>query len=188
MPRRLAAHGPRGRGGAARGAEALHVTLDLDGPPGRAPARDRLRARARAGACASTGCRVRSLAAWRARAVLVFLPDELRAVKGPPAARRRALDRVLEAAVAGLRRGPGRLPGARWPSATRCCGGSARAPASEASLPAWEAPMAALGARVAAARRAGVAALAGPFAALARGAGRRRRRAGWRLETVAAAR
>jgi DNA replication and repair protein RecF len=33
--------------------------------------------------------------------VLVFLPEELRAVKGPPAARRRHLDRLLEASVPG---------------------------------------------------------------------------------------
>ena len=81
-----------------RGAQALHVSLDLEGPPGRAVREIGFAARPAAGACASTASRRRSLAAWRARAVLVFLPDELRAVKGPPAARRRALDRVLEAA------------------------------------------------------------------------------------------
>jgi len=43
-----------------------------------------------------------SLAQWRADgSVLVFLPEELRAVKGPPAARRRHLDRLLEAASPG---------------------------------------------------------------------------------------
>lgn len=35
-------------------------------------------------------------------AVLVFLPEELRSVKGPPAARRRAIDRLLEGANPGF--------------------------------------------------------------------------------------
>ena len=98
-----------------RGAEALHVTLELDGPTGMhrreigfAPGRGR---RLRL-----DGEPVRSLASWRARAVLVFLPDELRAVKGPPAARRRALDRVLEAADPGVRRGRGGLSGGAGPA------------------------------------------------------------------------
>jgi DNA replication and repair protein RecF len=144
-----------------RGAEALHVTLDLDGPGGLhrreigfAPGRGR---RLRV-----DGEPVRSLAAWRARAVLVFLPDELRAVKGPPAARRRALDRVLEAASPGFADdlvGYQRALAQRNALLRRVRAGAA----SEVSLPAWEAPMAARGARVAAARRAGVAALAEPF-------------------------
>ena len=106
----------------------------------------------------------RSLAAWRARAVLVFLPDELRAVKGPPAARRRALDRVLEAASPAFADDLSGLQGAlaqRNALLRRIRAGAA----SEATLPAWEAPIARLGARVGAARRAGAAALAGPFAA-----------------------
>jgi DNA replication and repair protein RecF len=145
-----------------RGAEALHVTLDLDGPPGShrreigfAPGRGR---RLRL-----DGDPVRTLASWRARAVLVFLPDELRAVKGPPAARRRALDRVLEAAAPGFAED---LSGYQHALAQRnALLRRVRAGlASEASLPAWEAPMAELGARVARARREGVAALAAPFA------------------------
>jgi DNA replication and repair protein RecF len=145
-----------------RGAEALHVTLDLEGPPGRAireigyePGRGR---RLRV-----DGEPVRSLAAWRARAVLVFLPDELRAVKGPPAARRRALDRVLEASAPGFADDLAGLQAAvaqRNALLRRIRSGAA----SEATLPAWEASIARLGARVAAARRAGVASLAGPFA------------------------
>jgi DNA replication and repair protein RecF len=144
-----------------RGAEALHVALDLDGPPGRhlreigyAPGRGR---RLRLDGEAAP-----SLSAWRARAVLVFLPDELRAVKGPPAARRRALDRVLEAAAPGFAEdlaAYGEALAQRNALLRRIRAGAA----SEASLPAWEAPMAARGARVAAARRAGAAALAGPF-------------------------
>jgi DNA replication and repair protein RecF len=145
-----------------RGAQALHVALELDGPGGRhrreigfAPGRGR---RLR-----QDGEPVRSLGAWRARAVLVFLPDELRAVKGPPAARRRALDRVLEASVAGFAEDLAAYQEAlaqRNALLRRVRAGQA----SEASLPAWEAPMAAHGARVAAARRAGAGALAGPFA------------------------
>ena len=144
-----------------RGAEAFHVALDLDGPPG--PRRREI------GFAPGRGRRlrlddepVRSLAAWRARAVLVFLPDELRAVKGPPAARRRALDRILEAADPGFADDAaayGEALAQRNALLRRVRSGAA----SEASLPAWEAPMAARGARVAAARRAGVAALAQPF-------------------------
>ena len=145
-----------------RGAQALHVTLDLDGPGGRVvreigfePGRGR---RLRL-----DGEPARSLAAWRARAVLVFLPDELRAVKGPPAARRRALDRVLEAASPAFADDLSGLQSAlaqRNALLRRIRAGAA----SEATLAAWEAPIARLGARVGAARRAGAAALAGPFA------------------------
>lgn len=144
------------------GADALHVTLDLEGPSGLH--------RREIGFAAGRGRRlrldgepVRSLGGWRARAVLVFLPDELRAVKGPPAARRRALDRVLEASVPGFAED---LVGYQQALAQRNAllrrvrsGG-----ASETSLPVWEAPMAQFGARVASARRAGVEALAAPFA------------------------
>lgn len=145
-----------------RGAPALHVTLELDGPPGLqrreigfAPGAGRRLRR--------DGAAVRSLGDWRARAVLVFLPDELRAVKGPPAARRRALDRVLEAASPAFAddlAGMGRALAQRNALLRRVRAGAA----TERSLPAWEAQIAALGARVAAARRAGVAALAAPFA------------------------
>ncbi len=49
------------------------------------------------------GAPVRQLAQWRRpSSVLVFMPEELRAVKGPPAARRRGLDRLLEAMVPGF--------------------------------------------------------------------------------------
>ena len=144
------------RGGAPRGAEALHVTLDLDGPPG--PHRREIGfAPGRGRRLRLDGEPVRSLAAWRARAVLVFLPDELRAVKGPPAA-----------PPARPRPRPGgRRPGLRRrrspPTSEALAQRNAllrrirAGAASEASLPAWEAPMAARGARVAAARRAGVA-------------------------------
>ena len=144
-----------------RGAEALHVALDLEGPQG-AHRREIGFAPGRGRRLRLDGEPVRALAAWRARAVLVFLPDELRAVKGPPAARRRALDRTLEAASVGFAEDAAAYQEAlaqRNALLRRIRAGGA----SEASLPAWEAPMAARGARVAAARRAGAAALAGPF-------------------------
>ena len=144
-----------------RGAPAFHVSLDLDGPPG--PHRREIGFAAGAGRrLRLDGQPARSLGEWRARAVLVFLPDELRAVKGPPAARRRALDRVLEAASPGFAEdlvGYQRALAQRNALLRRVRAGTA----SEGSLPAWEAQMAALGGRVAAARRSGVAALAGPF-------------------------
>lgn len=145
-----------------RGADALHVTLDLDGPGGLH--------RRELGFAPGRGRRlriddepVRALGAWRARAVLVFLPDELRAVKGPPAARRRALDRVLEAGEAGF---AADLAGYQHALAQRnaLLRRVRTGQAGEGSLPAWEAAMAELGARVAAARRAGVEALRGSFA------------------------
>jgi DNA replication and repair protein RecF len=84
-----------------RGAAALHVTLDLEVSGavrrreiGFAPGLPRRLRR--------DGEPIRALAEWREPgAVLVFLPEELRAVKGPPAARRRHLDRLLEASVPG---------------------------------------------------------------------------------------
>ena len=83
------------------GAEALHVSLTLSGPGG-----DQVR---EIGFQAGIGRRlrrdglpVRALGEWRVPgAVLVFLPEELRSVKGPPAARRRAIDRLLEGAEPG---------------------------------------------------------------------------------------
>jgi DNA replication and repair protein RecF len=146
-----------------RGAPALHVTLDLAGPGG-AHRREIGFAPGRGRRLRIDEALVRALGDWRARAVLVFLPDELRAVKGPPAARRRALDRVLEASVPGFADDLAAYQHAlaqRNALLRRVRAGQA----TQASLPAWEAPMAETGARVAAARRAGVAALAGPFAA-----------------------
>ncbi len=83
------------------GAEALHVSLTLAGPDGEQQREigfqpgvgRRLR---------RDGLPVRALGDWRVPgAVLVFLPEELRSVKGPPAARRRAVDRLLEGAEPG---------------------------------------------------------------------------------------
>ncbi len=84
-----------------QGAEALHVSMRLSGPEGEQQREigfqpgigRRLR---------RDGRPVRALGEWRVPgAVLVFLPEELRSVKGPPAARRRAIDRLLEGATPG---------------------------------------------------------------------------------------
>ncbi|MEQ9335865.1 MAG: DNA replication and repair protein RecF [Miltoncostaeaceae bacterium] len=145
------------------GAEALHVAIELDGPAGRrrreigfAPGRGR---RLRL-----DGEPVRVLADWRARVVLVFMPEELRAEKGPPAARRRALDRVLAAAepgYAGELAGYQRALAQRNALLRRVRSGEAQV----AGIEPWERQMAETGAVVALARAAGVDALAGPFAA-----------------------
>lgn len=147
----------------ARGADALHVTLDLDGPSG-AHRREIGFAAGRGRRLRLDGDPVRTLAQWRARAVLVFLPDELRAVKGPPAARRRALDRVLEAGEPGFAEdlnGYQHALAQRNALLRRVRAGMA----SPASLGVWETQMAQLGARVARARRAGLTALSEPFTA-----------------------
>ncbi|MDH3724697.1 MAG: DNA replication and repair protein RecF [Thermoleophilia bacterium] len=86
-----------------RGAEAARVEVSLDGPGGRreraigyAPLRGRR--------MSIDDAPVRALGEWAVPgAVLVFIPDELRIVKGPPAARRRHLDRLLEASRSGYR-------------------------------------------------------------------------------------
>lgn len=144
------------------GAEALHVSLDLDGPPG-VRRRELGFAAGRGRRLRLDGEPVRSLGDWRARVVLVFMPEELRAVKGPPAARRRALDRVLEAAEPGY---AGTLAGYQRALAQRNAL-LRRIRAGEAGLSGmapWEHQLGELGAGVALARRRGVAALAQPFA------------------------
>ncbi|MCU0306775.1 MAG: DNA replication and repair protein RecF [Thermoleophilia bacterium] len=148
-----------------RGAGALHVRLDLAGPDGERR-RDIGYQPGLGRRLALDGEPVRSLGAWRARgAVLVFLPDELRAVKGPPAARRRHLDRLLEAAAPGY---ADDLAGYQAALAQRnALLRRVRAGVTGADgLPPWEARLAALGARLARDRRAALTALAGPFARL----------------------
>lgn len=145
------------------GAEALWVGLDIghgDGAErreiGYAPGRPRRLRRA--------GEPVRSLGEWRLPgALLVFLPDELRSVKGPPAARRRALDRLLEAAEDGY---AASLSGYQEALAQRNAL-LRRVRAGDAGvdgLSPWESRLAQLGAAVAAARRRATSALAPLFA------------------------
>lgn len=146
-----------------RGAEALRVAVELDGPAGRH--------RREIGYAPGLGRRlvldgepVRALGAWRARgALLVFIPEELRAVKGPPAARRRHLDRLLEAAEPGYAEALGEYQAAlaqRNALLRRVRAGVT----GEAGLAPWEARMAAAGALVAAGRRGAVDRLRAPFA------------------------
>ena len=110
------------------------------------------------------GVGVRQLLSWRRpSAVLVFVPEELRAVKGPPAARRRSIDRLLEATVTGF---IDELAGYQEALSQRnALLRRARAGAADVrtAFP-WEASMAARGARVAIARRTTIASLAPRYA------------------------
>ena len=158
------------------GAEALHIVADIDGPGG-SQVREigfqpglgrRLR---------RDGEAVRSLGPWRLPgAVLVFLPEELRSVKGPPAARRRALDRLIEGADSGYSETlSGYLTAVAQRNALlrRVRAGTA----APGGLMPWDRTCVELGTRVARARVAAVAALTTPFAewlqALGSGAGGR---------------
>lgn len=145
------------------GAGAVRVSLACDGPQG-----SRVRA---IGLAPGTGRKlwlddvpVRSLGEWRARgAVLVFLPEELRAVKGPPAARRRHLDRLLEAAVPGYAESLGDYQQAlvqRNALLRRVRAGLTGAD----GLDPWDAQLVTSGAAIAHARRTAVAALVARFA------------------------
>jgi DNA replication and repair protein RecF len=147
-----------------RGAEAAHVDLDLEGPDGRhgrsigyAPGLGRrLRLDDRP---------VRALGEWRVPgAVLVFIPEELRIVKGPPAARRRHLDRVLEASEPGYGEHLVAYRGAlaqRNALLRRVRAGGA----GPAGLAPWETQLARAGAAIARHRRRAMARLAAPFRA-----------------------
>ena len=77
-------------------AVALHVAMDVDSPSG--PQHREIGYQPGVGRrLRRDGVPVRSLADWRASgSLLVFLPEEPRAVKGPPAARRRVIDRLIE--------------------------------------------------------------------------------------------
>ncbi len=86
-----------------RGADALHVELDLVDPTGVDARRGIGFQPGRRRRLTIDGDPVRSLAAWRAHGALsVFVPEELRLLNGPPAGRRRALDRLLEALAPGF--------------------------------------------------------------------------------------
>lgn len=139
-----------------RGAPALHVSLELavaDGVTRReigfSPGTPRRLRR--------DGEGVRALGEWRVPgAVLVFLPEELRAVKGPPAARRRHLDRLLEASVPGYAASLGEYGTAltqRNALLRRVRSGVTGA----SGLGPWESTMATSGAAVIRARRSAVA-------------------------------
>ncbi len=145
------------------GAPALWIGLDIDGPLGRqrreigfAPRQGRRLRR--------DGVAVRGLGEWRQRgALLVFLPEELRSVKGPPAARRRSLDRLLEAATPGYASalaGYQRAVAQRNALLRRLRAGQA----GSAGLRPWEIQLVSKGAAVATARRFAVAELTGGFA------------------------
>jgi len=110
------------------------------------------------------GSGVRQLMTWRRpSAVLVFVPEELRAVKGPPAARRRSVDRLLEATTTGFSDELANFQEAL--SQRNALLRRARAGAADirTAFP-WEARMAAHGAHVALARRCITATLAPRYA------------------------
>jgi len=145
------------------GASAMHVALDLSGPDGTRH-RD-------IGYAPRTGRRlaldsepVRALSAWRAAgSVLVFLPEELRAVKGPPAARRRHLDRLLEAATPGYADDLVAYAGALTQRNAALRHVRAGRTGIDAVVP-WEAVISEAGARLVVARRDAMRALEAPFA------------------------
>lgn len=148
------------------GAPAVRVAGDFDDPtnPG-------LHVRREIGYAVGIGRRlsldgagVRQLMLWRRpSAVLVFVPEELRAVKGPPAARRRGVDRLLEATTPGF---SDELTGFQDALSQRnALLRRARSGATDVrtAFP-WEARMAVHGARVALARRTVTGALAPRYA------------------------
>ena len=145
------------------GASALHVGLDLTGPDG-ARRRDIGYAPRTGRKLSIDGELVRSLGAWRAAgSVLVFLPEELRAVKGPPAARRRHLDRLLEAAVPGYADDLVAYGSALSQRNAALRSVRAGRTGVDAVLP-WEPGLATTGARIITARRDAMRSLAEPFA------------------------
>jgi len=145
------------------GAPALHVGLNLRGPKG--SARREIGYAPRQGRRLSRdGQPVRSLSDWRADgSVLVFLPEELRAVKGPPAARRRHLDRLLEAAMPGYGEDLAAYGAAIAQRNAALRSVRAGRTGVDAATP-WDMAAAQHGARLVVARRAAMAHLAGPFA------------------------
>jgi len=137
------------------GAPAVRVGGDFIDPthPGRSTRREIGYATGIGRRMTLDGVGVRQLQVWRRPgAVLVFVPEELRAVKGPPAARRRSLDRLLEAVSLGF--GEDLAAYQEALSQRNALLRRARTGAADVrtAFP-WEARMAAHGARVSAARR-----------------------------------
>lgn len=147
------------------GAPAVRVTGVFEDPevPGLAVRREIGYAVGIGRRLALDGVGVRQLMTWRRpSAVLVFVPEELRAVKGPPAARRRSLDRLLEATWPGFSdalAGYNEALSQRNALLRRARSGAAD---PRTAFP-WEARMATLGAQVAAARRTALRQLAPRF-------------------------
>lgn len=146
-----------------RGAPALHVSLDLSGPQG--AVHREIGYAPRAGRRLSLdGEGVQSLSAWRADgSVLVFLPEEVRAVKGPPAARRRHLDRLLEASSPGYSDDLAAYGAALSQRNAALRAVRAGRTGLESVVP-WEHALAGPGGRIVVARRETIRALQGPFA------------------------
>lgn len=146
-----------------RGSDALHISLDLRGPRG--DVRREIGYAPKVGRRLSLdGEGVHSLSAWRADgSVLVFLPDEIRAVKGPPAARRRHLDRLLEASCPGYADDLAAY-GAALSQRNAALRAVRAGRTGLASVVPWEHALAEPGARIIVARREAIRALEGPFA------------------------
>lgn len=145
------------------GAPALHVSLDLAGPGGEHH-REIGFAQRQGRRLSIDGEPVRSLSDWRANgSVLVFLPEELRAVKGPPAARRRHLDRLLEAGAPGYGDDLAAYSAALAQRNAALRHVRAGRTGTDAIVP-WEPVLATHGARIITARRAAISDLADPFA------------------------
>lgn len=148
------------------GAPAMRVSGRFRDPahPGRAIDRELGYAAGIGRRMTMDGAPVRQLQEWRRPgAVLVFVPEELRAVKGPPAARRRSLDRLLEAVEPGFGvdlAGYQEALSQRNALLRRARSGAADV---RTAFP-WEARMATHGAGVAMLRRRMLARLASPFA------------------------
>lgn len=114
---------------------------------------------------AQDGAAVARLAAWRRPgSVLVFVPEELRAVKGPPAARRRGLDRVLEAVVPGFTQTQSDYAAALAQRNALLRRAKTGGPAALEQAYVWETQMGLAGARIVAGRREGLRLLAQPYA------------------------
>lgn len=145
------------------GAPALHVGLDLRGPDG-AHRREVGYAQGQGRRLSLDGQPMKSLGDWRADgSVLVFLPEELRAVKGPPAARRRHLDRLLEAAEPGYGDHLAAYGSALAQRNAALRHARAGRAGVDAVLP-WEVALAEHGAAIVVSRRLAMRALQEPFA------------------------